>query len=382
MSIRQRKSKKSITGFTYQVYFNYVDFLTQERKSFSKSGFNSYDDVLLYEKQKKLELSSTQRYIKKYKITIDQFFHEWLELEAVFHYQDNTIIDYKNRYYKHIQNRLGSILIMDIDYKAFQSYFNNNSNIGLSTNYKLKDILNVIMNFAIKCNYIEHNPLRLVHVIGKTNNKAKENLVYKDSDFHKIINELLKKPSDKRYAYIIALYIGRYTGLRISEVFALDKDDFDFQNQYIYVSKKMVYANKTRKEIFVTDKMKTKTSKAILPFHKRLQEILLKWFQYHPHKHVISDQHGKYLNPKQLEYTLWKISNDLDIHFHFHMLRHTLATRLVSNGAELKAVQELLRHANITTTMNIYTHVNEVNKRKALYKAFPIKKPQNTKAHP
>lgn len=98
MSIRQRKSKKSITGFTYQVYFNYVDFLTQERKSFSKSGFNSYDDALLYEKQKKLELSSTQRYIKKYKITIDQVFHEWLELEAIFHYQDNTIIDYKNRY--------------------------------------------------------------------------------------------------------------------------------------------------------------------------------------------------------------------------------------------------------------------------------------------
>ena len=47
------------------MYFNYVDFLTQERKSFSKSGFNSYDDALLYEKQKKLELSSTQRYIKK-----------------------------------------------------------------------------------------------------------------------------------------------------------------------------------------------------------------------------------------------------------------------------------------------------------------------------
>ena len=142
-------------------------------------------------------MSSTQRYIKKYKITVDQVFHEWLELEAIFHYQDNTIIDYKNRYYKHIQNRLGNILIIDIDYKVFQSYFNDNSHIGLSTNYKLKDILNVIMNFAIKCNYIEHNPLRLVHIIGKNNNKSKDNLVYKDSDFHKIINELLKKPSEK-----------------------------------------------------------------------------------------------------------------------------------------------------------------------------------------
>ena len=41
--------------------------------------------------------------------------------------------------------------------------------------------------------------------------------------------------------------------------------------------------------------MKTKTSEAVLPFHKHLQEILLKWFQHHPHKHVISDQYGKYL---------------------------------------------------------------------------------------
>ena len=54
------------------------------------------------------------------------------------------------------------------------------------------------------------------------------------------------------------------------------------------------------------------------------------------------------------------------------MLRHTLATRLVNSGAELKAVQELLRHANIMTTMNIYTHTNELNKSQALYKAFPL----------
>ena len=79
------------------------------------------------------------------------------------------------------------------------------------------------------------------------------------------------------------------------------------------------------------------------------------------------------MNPKQLEYTLWCISNKLQIHFHFHMLRHTIATKLVNNGADMKATQEILRHANITTTMNIYTHVNDNNKSDALYKAFPVK---------
>ena len=373
MAIRKRKSKKAESDFTYQVYFNYVDIFSGERKRFSKSGFFSYDDAILYEKRKRIELNAEQNYIKKYKVTIDQVFDEWLELEAVHFYQDNTIIDYRSRYNKHIKNRLGNILISEINYRLFQSYFNENSNIGIATNYKLKDILNVIINFGIKCNYVDKNPLKLVHITGEYRPRNKNNLVYKDEDFFRIIDKLNDNPSDIRNAYITALFIGRYTGLRISEVFALDKDDFDFDNQLIYISKKMIYANKTRKELIVSSQMKTKSSKAILPFHQDLQEIISKWLKIHPRKHVISDSHGKYLNPKQLEYTLWKISKELDTHFHFHMLRHTLATRLVNSGAELKATQELLRHSNITTTMNIYTHVNESNKIEALYKAFPKK---------
>ena len=42
--------------------------------------------------------------------------------------------------------------------------------------------------------------------------------------------------------------------------------------------------------------------------------------------------------------------------FHFHMLRHTYTSNLLSNGAALKDVQELLGHADVSTTMNIYAH--------------------------
>ena len=374
MSIRQRKSKKSKSGFTYQVYFSYVDMYTKERKHYSKSGFLSYEDACLFEKKKKLELVYEQNFIKEYKVTIDQLFHEWLELEAEYRYQENTIIDYKNRYYKHIQKTLGNILIHEIDYRKLQLFFNNNSRIGIQTNYKIKEVLNVIMNFAIRCNYIEHNPLPMVHVVGCHNSRNQYNQVYQEEDFQNIINELLKKPSYIRYSYIIALYIGKYTGLRISEVFALDKSDFHFHSQQIVVSKKMVYANKKRKDIYMTHQMKSKASESTLPFHSDLQEILEQWFSYHQFEHIITDCKGHYLNPKQLEYTLWKISKDLDIHFHFHMLRHTLASRLVNNGANMKATQEILRHANITTTMNIYTHVDQGLKSEALYKAFPKKK--------
>ena len=53
MSIRKRKSKKTDSGYTYQVYFSYVDCLTNQRKNYSKSGFLSYDDAQLFEQKKK-----------------------------------------------------------------------------------------------------------------------------------------------------------------------------------------------------------------------------------------------------------------------------------------------------------------------------------------
>ena len=42
--------------------------------------------------------------------------------------------------------------------------------------------------------------------------------------------------------------------------------------------------------------------------------------------------------------------------FHFHLLRHTYTTNLLSHGAAPKDVQELLGHSDVSTTMNIYAH--------------------------
>ena len=49
--------------------------------------------------------------------------------------------------------------------------------------------------------------------------------------------------------------------------------------------------------------------------------------------------------------------------FHFHTLRHTFTSNLLSNGAQPKDVQELLGHADVSTTMNIYTHATKEAKR-------------------
>lgn len=222
----------------------------------------------------------------------------------------------------------------------------------------------------MKCNYCEKNIMSLIRVSGSDNTRD-ENKVYDENDFKRITEALKEKNTHIYDTYVIALYIGKYTGLRISETFALTRDDFDFEKQIIYVNKKMVYANLRKHELYIKEEMKTKSSKSMIPFHTSLQKIIKEWFNKHPYDYVISDHKGYLMNPKQIEYSLWMISKELGIDFHYHMLRHTLATNLVKNGADLKSTQEIMRHANISTTMNIYAHVNNDNKRNALYVAFP-----------
>lgn len=374
MSIRKRASKKAPNGYSYQVYFSYYDRYTDEKKMFSKSGFHTYEDAVHYEKKMKMVLDQKYQLIHGQKTTLNQIFEEWLNLEAPYNYQDNTIIDYENRYHKHIEHRLGSILLSEMDFRLMQNYFNENDQLGLATNYKLKEILNVLFKFSIKCGYVSVNPLHYVRVSGKESSRTTVSKVYTDEDFQNIIDQLHAINTYRSQVYVVALHIGKYTGMRISEVFALERGDFCFSSSTIQVNKKMVYANKKQRDLIVCSEMKSKSSRSILPFHQHLQQIMTDWFTIHPHEHVISDEDGTYINPKQLEYTLWKISKQLNIHFNFHMLRHTLASRMAERGADMKAAQEILRHANISTTMNIYTHVNENNKEKALYKAFPIQR--------
>ena len=57
-----------------------------------------------------------------------------------------------------------------------------------------------------------------------------------------------------------------------------------------------------------------------------------------------------------------RFKDDMD-DFHFHLLRHTYTTNLLSHGAAPKDVQELLGHSDVSTTMNIYAHATREAKR-------------------
>ncbi len=367
MSIRKRTSKKAKNGYVYEVYFPYkINGITER---YSKSGFKTKKEAQEHEALMLAELKENGSIKKEIKKSLENVYHEFLEVGSA-QYQSSTIYSTKKNYH-YFEKELGQLPIATIDYSILQKYFNSRSEYGIETNKNIKKTISRILNFAIKVGYIKSNPLNLVTVTGIENHLDHEKVLLYD-DFKAIINAL-DKVDFKRKAYSIAIQIGYYTGLRISEVLALDKSDFDLDNNLIFINKKLLYKDLKKENYTTSNQMKSKTSKAIIPLANPLKHSIIEWFKKNPYEKVICDIDGYYINPNVLSLDVKNLAKNLSISFHFHMLRHTFATNLVNSNVDLKTAQELMRHSNINTTMSIYTHVNDQHKINVINNVFDIK---------
>jgi integrase/recombinase XerC len=94
-------------------------------------------------------------------------------------------------------------------------------------------------------------------------------------------------------------------------------------------------------------------------------------------KAVFVNRHGSRLTSRQVQSRLdrWAIKAGLPMHVHPHMLRHSFATHVLQSSGDLRAVQEMLGHANISTTQ-VYTHLDYQHLAKVYDTAHPRAKRQ------
>ena len=151
------------------------------------------------------------------------------------------------------------------------------------------------------------------------------------------------------------------SGLRLSELVNLNKNDINFDDGTITVIGK---GNKER--VVPVGSFATKAIKKWLKIRKNISDLTSET------EILFLSQNAKKLTSRAIQYRLkfWAIKQGIPENIHPHLLRHSFASHLLQSSQDLRAVQELLGHANISTTQ-IYTHLDFQHLSKIYDKAHP-----------
>lgn len=375
MYFQKRESKKDKKGYVWVVKFYYKDELGIKRR-FSKSGFTSKVEAEKYGIKMQNELEKNHGKKAPSNLTFEDVFNEYMEVEGKYKYAKSTEMYYRNTYKNHVKKNIGQLKITDLHYLSIQKYFNSLDQLGKATNKNIKKVFCVTFKYAQKVGYIRENPMPMVEIRG-IDKKTEYEIVTIDQ-IERLVDSLLEEKQGRKvtfssYSMCVFLYLGYYLGTRKSETLALTKDDVDFQNNFVYISKRLEYHGLKRSEFHSTDRMKTKGSKSKIPLCLPLKEILLQWFQYNPYDLICCMEDGDFLSPYNVDCVLSKHSKKLGFKFRSHMLRHSFVSNLIHSGVDVKTTAELARHSDVRTTLQVYTQVSEADKVEAIQNTFNTK---------
>jgi len=169
--------------------------------------------------------------------------------------------------------------------------------------------------------------------------KKREKLLPKLLSRHQI-KQMLSSTNNLKHKLIIKILYS--TGLRLQELVDLKRKDIDFEKNLLFVRKGK--GNKQRYTI-ISDSLKLD---------------LLKYYSDYNFKtgYLFEGRKGKYPK-KSVQIILKNLEMKLGFTIHPHMLRHSFATHLLEQGVDLRVIQKMLGHSDVSST-EIYTHVSNV----------------------
>lgn len=157
------------------------------------------------------------------------------------------------------------------------------------------------------------------------------------------------------------------TGVRIGELCALQYSDIDFSKKTINITKTLQRIPHTGQKInssrIIISTPKSVSSIRVIPMASGLVQIL-KNLNYKSEKCYIITGKEQYMEPRGYYHYYRKLLQELQINYaNFHTTRHTFATRCIESGADCKTVSEILGHASVKTTLDLYMHPQLEQKR-------------------
>lgn len=343
-------------------------------------------------------------------LTVNDCFNLWKELKRGI--KDSTFKNYIYNYEMFVKPTFGKKKVVQVvksDVKRFYNNLADDQHLKISTIDGIHNVLHQVFQVAVDDNYIRGNPTdRMLKELKVAHGHEVEKRKALTRDQQELFLRYIKETEKYQHWYPI-FFIMLNTGMRVGEITGLRWRDVDFEQGFINVNHTLVYYNH-RDDLgayFSINTPKTDAGKRDIPMIEGVKEAFEMERQYQAKNGIESKaridgydnfifvnrnglvQHQGTLN-KALKRILRDcndevlLEHDLETdptllpNFSCHILRHTFATRLCESGVNLKAIQDMLGHVDVSTTMNIYVDaMNDMKKKEMAAYSKYITKPED-----
>lgn len=387
--------------------FRYVDANGVRRDVYSnrlvptdKAPPGCKEDLSLREKEKKIrrDLEDGIKAAVENRLTLNELFD--LYMSGKQELKETTRSNYLYMYRKYVRNGFGRRKIAKIKYSDVKAFYNSLIHEkGFKPNSMeiIHTVLHPVFTLAVRDGYIRINPTDgAMAEIKKSHNWEKpKRIALTEEEQQAFINFTASSMEYNHWLPLFTFFLG--TGCRVAEVIGLRWEDCDFEASTISINHNMVYRKlegNDKMEFYITTP-KTSAGTRVIPMmsevRKALEAEYAKQVEIGFNETVIDGYSGfiftnrfggvysphtinraieriyKAYNKQETELAKKEHRPPLLIrHFSVHNLRHTFCTRFCENETNLKVIQEIMGHADIETTMNIYAEVSERKKKQSL----------------
>lgn len=303
--------------------------------------------------------------------------------------RDTTKNSYRSLWRTHVEEFIGKKQVDEIKYSDVVKFLSGLNREGLKPS-TIKAIWNLIrpaLGIAVKDDIIRKNPadnaLAELFEKGKVKKEKRHSLTIAQQNA--FLTFLKSMPRYRRRYRLFIFLLG--TGCRIGEARGLTWNDCDFEHNRITVSRQLSYHraegdDRLREHIV---EPKTDSGIRIVPMFSEVREVLLEELAEQREEVktvdgvsglIFQTKKGGCLDAANVDRAIDSIVRRYNAaeevratsegrapeflpHFSAHNLRHTFCTRLCENETNLKVIQEVMGHADISTTMNVYNEVME-----------------------
>lgn len=347
-----------------------------------------HSDVCLRDLEKKIaqDIQAGINFAASKSSTLNDYFE--LYMSNTKRLKNTTRATYRHKYDLYVREAIGNRKIADIKYSDIKRLYNNivtGEGNRTATMLTIDSVLNSVFKMAARDDCIRSNPVvgvaaELKAEVGYENAHKK---ALSNAEQRLLVDYIQSHAAYKKWLNMVIFLLG--TGCRIGETCGLIWDDCNFEEEVISIKRSVNYTadEHSQKYTWSISTPKTRSGVREIPMLPEVKKVLLAEKRKQMldgfnssviggvSGFVFSNRDGKVVMPRSFSAALDRIIdsynrdeeasaiNDERMPVFLpsitpHILRHTFCTRLCENEVNIKVVQEVMGHANITTTMNIY----------------------------